>query len=1152
MPSDFVHLHLHSDYSLLDGMCRLHQAVAKAVELGMPALALTDHGNMYGSALFYKLAESAGIKPIIGMEAYMAKGSRTDRSSRQAMSEASHIVLLAKNYTGYKNLVKLSTIGFLEGFYYKPRIDREVLAEYSEGLVCLSACIKGEVCRAILNSDDAGARTILQSYLDIFGRGNLFLEVQDHGIPDQRKANRGLFQLGQTLDIPLVATNDVHYLEQSDYEAHDILLCVQTNHEVNDPNRLRFGSDQLFFKSPLQMKELFKEIPQALTNTLQVASLCDLTFPQGELHLPTFPVPEGYSAEEYLRKEVQEGAIGRYREPSAEVKERLEYELAVIERLNFVGYFLIVADIVIYARSQGIPVGPGRGSAAASLVGYCLSITDVDPLEYGLIFERFLNPDRVSMPDYDIDFADTGRGEIVRYITGKYGEDSVSQIAAFSVLKARAVVRDVGRALNLPYNTVDRIAKLIPAYPPVSVEEAIESIPEIKALYTEDREIHRLLNLGKKLEGITRHASVHAAGVVIAPGKLSDYVPLMKTNKDEVATQFDKDMVEKFGLLKMDILGLTTLSLIEQAVKMVEENHGVKLDIAKLPLDDKATYKLLGSGECDGVFQLESSGMKDLCLRVAPESFRELIPIVGLFRPGPLGSGMTEAFIKRKHGKEKVTYLHPLLETILGETFGVIVYQEQVMQIVSQLGGFTMAQADLMRKVISKKDSPPELVDEQRKAFVKGAETKGISADTAGKIFDQIAPFAQYGFNKPHTTCYALLAYQTAYLKANYPLEFMSALLTVEAGNSDKVAAYVEECRRMGIEILPPDVNASRAHFTTEEGAIRFGLSAIKNVGGGAIDSIVAERTERGNFQSLADFATRVDVRQCNRRVVESLIKGGAFDSLGFGRRRLFEAIDRALELGAKSTANRNSLQLSLLGGQEDSYLPDILDDYPEWSDEEMLAHEKEMLGFYLSSHPLKQHQQALSELRSVSLARISEYTNGSILVIAGLIIDMRQIQDRRGRDMAFITLEDQSGQLEVIAFADSFARSEFFLFKGTVVVVQGKLQSGEQGTKLIAENIYPLEEAPLKLAKSLHIRVPRRMITDEGLMRELYETIARNSKVEGCLVYLHLPEGEGEEETVARLSMRMRLKPSAELMEQINTLLGDEGKTLVWTEVEE
>jgi DNA polymerase-3 subunit alpha len=513
---------------------------------------------------------------------------------------------------------------------------------------------------------------------------------------------------------------------------------------------------------------------------------------------------------------------------------------------------------------------------------------------------------------------------------------------------------------------------------------------------------------------------------------------------------------------------------------------------------------------------------------------------------------MTEAFIKRKHGKEKVTYLHPLLETILGETFGVIVYQEQVMQIVSQLGGFTMAQADLMRKVISKKDSPPELVEQQRKAFVKGAEAKGIDANTAGKIFDQIAPFAQYGFNKPHTTCYALLAYQTAYLKANYPLEFMSSLLTVEAGNSDKVAAYVEECRRMGIEILPPDVNASRAHFTTEEGAIRFGLSGIKNVGGGAIDSIVAERTERGNFQSLADFATRVDVRQCNRRVVESLIKGGAFDSLGFGRRRLFEAIDRALELGAKSTANRNSLQLSLLGGQEDSYLPDILDDYPEWSDEEMLAHEKEMLGFYLSSHPLKQHQQALSELRSVSLARISEYANGSILVIAGLIIDMRQIQDRRGRDMAFITLEDQSGQLEVIAFADSFARSEFFLFKGTVVVVQGKLQSGEQGTKLIAENIYPLEEAPLKLAKSLHIRVPRRMITDEGLMGELHETIARNSKVEGCLVYLHLPEGEGEEETVARLSMRMRLKPSAELMEQINALLGDEGKTLVWTEVEE
>lgn len=1150
--SDFVHLHLHSDYSLLDGMCRLEEAVEKALQLGMPALALTDHGNLYGAAKFYRLAVSAGIKPLLGMEAYITRGSRTDRSAKQSAKGANHIILLVKDYTGYKNLVRLSSLAFLEGFYYRPRVDYEILSRYREGLICLTACTKGEIPRALLAGDDEGAKAVLERYVDIFGSDNVFLEVQEHGIPEQRKVNRGLFQLGQELGLPLVATNDVHYLEKDDYEAHDILLCIQTNHDVNDPNRLRFKTDQLFFKTGSQMREIFKDLPEAVTNTLKVAQSCDLQFPQDRYYLPTCPVPEGYTPQQYLREQVYEGARGRFGELSTKIKERLDYELGVIEQLGFVGYFLIVADIVAFARTQSIPVGPGRGSAASSLVGYCLYITDIDPLEYGLIFERFLNPERMGLPDYDIDFADTGRGEIIRYITNRYGEESVSQIATFSVLKARAVVRDVGRVLGMPYNTVDRLAKLIPVYPPVTLDEAIENIPEMKEMYAEDKQVRRLLDLARRLEGLTRHASVHAAGVVIAPGRLYDYVPLMKTSKDEVATQYDKDIVEEFGLLKMDILGLTTLSLIERAVELIEENHGVKLDMATVALSDEPTYELISRGQCDGVFQLESSGMKDLCIRVTPEDFRELIPIVGLFRPGPLGSGMTDAFIKRKHGKEEVSYLHPKLKPILEETFGVIVYQEQVMQIVSQLGGFSMAQADILRKAISKKDAPPRLIDEQCHAFVEGAKKNRINPEVAGKIFDQIAPFAQYGFNKPHTTCYALLAYQTAYLKANYPLEFMAALLTVESGNSDKVAAYVEECRRMDITVLAPDINAGLAPFSTEDGAIRFGLAAIKNVGVGAIESVVAERTEGGAFKSLQDFTTRVDIRQCNRRVIESLIKAGAFDSLGFGRRRLFEAIDKALELGAKVARQRNSAQLSLLGGMEEEYLPDILDDCAEWNDEEMLGFEKELLGFYLSSHPLAHYERELASLGPVSIAKLAGCPNGSSQIVAGLIVAMRQIQDRRERDMAFVTLEDQSGQVEVVVFADTFARAEFILFKGTVVAVLGKLQLEEQGVKILANKVYPIEEAPLRLAKSIHMRVSRKMMADDTRMNELYELIGKNVNMGGCLVYLHLPSVDGEEETIARLSIRMRLSPSKELIGELGSLLGDEESAEVWTEATE
>jgi len=1137
----FVHLHNHTHYSLLDGACRISDLIKTAKKFKMPAIAITDHGNMFGAIRFYDKVIEAGLKPIIGMETYVAPNSRFDKKGAKGGKEsAHHLILLARNIEGYRNLMKLSSIGYLEGFYYKPRIDKEVLQKYSEGLIVLSSCIKGEIPSKIIQGNYEGAKKAASFYKDIFGE-NFYLEVQNHGIKEEEIAMKGIMDLSRELDISVVATNDTHYLKQEHAKAQDVLLCIQTNKDMNDPNRLRFSTDQLYFKSPQEMEILFKETPQVLKTSLEITEKCNLVLEFKSFHLPRFTVPEeeGVSSlEEYLEKKAFEGLKRRYSDPPKDIKDRLSYELSIIKRMGYTGYFLIVMDFIEYAKKQGIPVGPGRGSAAGSLVSYVLGITDVDPIRYGLIFERFLNPQRVSMPDIDIDFCYERRDEIIDYVKKKYGEKNVTQIITFGSMNARGVIRDVGRVLKIPYGEVDQIAKMIPFQ--WSLDQALNKIPEFKEKCEQD-EIHRkLLEYARVLEGLARHASTHAAGVVITPGELTEYVPLFKSSQSgDVTTQYDMKSLEEIGLLKMDFLGLRTLTVINHAVQMLRK-RGVEIDIGNIPYDDPDTYRIFANGETVGIFQFESSGMRDYLKKLQPQSIEDLTAMNALYRPGPME--MIDDFINRKHGRTPVQYLHPLLEPILKETHGIIIYQEQVMQIASEIGGFSMGEADLLRRAMGKKR--PDLMQEKRNAFVKGAKKKGIQEEIASSIFDLMDRFAGYGFNKSHATSYSIVAYQTAYLKAHYPLEFMAANLTSEMGNTDRIVILIDECKRMGIEVFPPDVNESYADFVVAGNGIRFGLGAIKNVGRGAIESIVQARKEIKGFKTIYDFCAHVNLRLVNKKVIESLIQAGAMDSLEGNRAQKMAVLGKAINLAQAFQQSTGFGQTTIFGEEipETQFYPELPHIDP-WSQAETLRREKALLGFYVSGHPLLKYEEEVNAFANPVTSRLKDIHNGSTVKICGIITSVKPLFDRNDKPMAFFTVEDFSGSARVIAFADVYDKFRALIHEESMVVVTGKVDRRSEGEEnsVLASEVIPLEEARKRFTRRVSLN-----ITPEKLVQEEIEKIQIILKKfpGSCNVYMNIKPSDGKE--LLLKSKKYSVDPVPELLNDLRTILGEKN---VWIE---
>ena len=1127
----FVHLHNHTEYSLLDGAAKVRSIVDKAHALGMPAVAITDHGVMFGVINFYKAARKKGIKPLIGCEVYVAPRSRFDREAKKD-DHPHHLLLLARNMQGYRNLIKLVTLSFMEGFYYKPRVDRELLEQHSEGLMALSACLAGEIPRLILQGEEEKARETALWYQQTYGKDNYYLELQDHGLPEQQELNQKLLQLGETTGIPLVATNDVHYLERDDASAHDVLLCIQTAKTVEDPGRLKFGGDGFYFKSGAEMKETFAAFPpEILENTLKIADACELEFDFDSTHLPPYDIPEPYkSAEEYLKALCYAGLEKRYDPLEPHITERLEYELGIINQMGFPGYFLVTWDFVNFAREQGMPVGPGRGSAAGSLVAYALGITNIDPLRYGLLFERFLNPERVSMPDIDIDFCYERRDEVIRYVVDKYGEDRVAQIITFGTMAARLAVRDVGRALGFNYGEVDRVAKMIPHELGMTIGKALEMNKELRELYENDERYRHLLDTSLKIEGLSRHSSTHAAGVVIAGEPLMEHVPLLKTNEGVVVTQFPMTELEELGLLKMDFLGLRTLTIMDEAIRQVNRNRSgdEALFVDDIPLEDKSTFALLSQGETAGVFQLESSGMRSVLRELKPTRFEDIIAVVALYRPGPMEQ--IPVFIESKHGTRAIKYPHPELESVLKETYGVMVYQEQIMEVAARMAGFTLGQADLLRRAIGKKKM--EILDEQRVIFVNGVEQKGYGRKLGDKLYDLIVKFASYGFNKSHAAAYALIAYQTAYLKANYPVEFMAALLTGVMSSSDKISLYIADCRRQGIEILPPDVNESEVNFTKiGENRIRFGMEAIKNVGRGAIEAIIRIREQEGRFISLHDFCRKVPA--CNRKVVESLIKSGAFDSLGGFRAQYLNIMEKALAYGHQMEKERQNGQISVFsfledtafGGSDDDLLPPI----PEFSAKEKLALEKEMVGLYISGHPLDQYGVIIENLkRVIPVAELTEAGDRRPVTIAGMISSLRQIYTKKGQPMCFMQVEDLTGEVEVIVFSDLFERHQNRLQEDKVILLSGNTDlKEEEAVKIIAREISFLPQEP----RQFFIRIDEELSLQELIdLRELL--VSYHGQVP---VYLYFNKGD----KLVLTGQECWVREDDQLLQRIEKLLG-------------
>lgn len=1051
----FVHLHSHTEYSLQDGISRLPQMVARAKELNMPALAITDHGNMCGAIYFYKEAKSAGIKPIIGCEVYVTTGSRFDKdASRQ--ERLKHLILLAETMEGYQNLTKIVSRGFTEGFYRKPRVDHALLKEHSKGIIALSVCIQGEIPQCVLQDNPEGAKRALETYLDIYGKDNFFLEIQNHGLPAEVKAQEALIQLAKEYGVGLVCSNDFHYVLKEDADAQDIKVCIATGAKVADTDRLKFPNDEFYMKSGDEMAELFSHIPGAMENTLAIADRCNVEFNFDEHHLPHFDVPEGETATTYLRHLCEKEVPRLYGTMTPELKERLDYELAVIAQMGFDDYFLIVWDYVRYAREHDILVGPGRGSAAGSVVAYLLGITGLDPLKYNLLFERFLNPERVSMPDIDIDFCYEKRGKAIEYVTEKYGQARVAQIITFGTEAARAVIRDVGRVLDHPLPEVNRLAKMIPNELGITLDKALKG-KDLKQLYDTDPKVRELFDYGRKLEGIVRNASTHAAGVVISAAPLEDHVPIQNANDAGFVTQYDKDNIEELGLLKMDFLGLRTLTVMDDALKLIKANRGIDIDLDKIPLDDKAACDLLTRGDTPGVFQLESDGITKLVMDLRPEHFEDLIPLVALYRPGPLGSGMVEDFIKRRHGEMEITYLHPLLEPILKDTFGVILYQEQVMQIASAMGGFSLGQADLMRRAMGKKKE--SVLKAQRESFIAGSVQNNIPEAIANEVFDLLVYFAGYGFNKSHSAAYAYIAYQTAYLKAHYYPEFMAATMSSFMTNVDKLTYYINDCKKHGVEVLGPDINYGEQAFAVQNGAIRFGLGGVKSVGDNAVEQLLAERHRNGLYSSILDFCKRVDSRVVNKRLLESLIRCGAMDSFKENRNQLLAMYEGAQSLGQRLQKEEARGAMSLFG-DEPSVAETI--EVPKLDDltmDEKLRDEKEYTGFYISGHPLNSYEAELKGLFEVGkLNENPEQYDKQEVTVGGLIVEKTDRITRRNDVMSIIRLEDFSGSASIVVFPQKFQQYQAMLAVDMAVRISGRIDADEKGVQIIADTIKPLK----------------------------------------------------------------------------------------------
>jgi DNA polymerase III subunit alpha len=1088
--SQFVHLHLHTDYSLLDGACDVEKLCQRVQVLGMPAVAMTDHGNIFGAVHFVNAASKYGVKPIMGCELYICK--KDDHNIERTPPEGdtyNHLLVLAENDEGYRNLMKITSEASLHGFYYKPRVSKKFLAEHSRGLIGLSGCLKGEVAERLMEGNYDAARAAAGTFREIFGENNFYLEIQDQGLAMEHRIRPGLFQLEKDLSLPLVATNDSHYLCEDDAHAQDVMLCIQTGKSIRDTARMKFDGTQFFVKSHDEMYRVFKDSPEVLTRTLDIAERCSLRLEKVATPFPQFEVPLGFTIDSYFVHVSREGFArrletlrplheqGRLKHSLAEYEQRLERELAIIQQMKFPGYFLIVWDFIRYAKEHDIPVGPGRGSAAGSLVSYALGITDIDPLQHELLFERFLNPERVSMPDIDIDFCMNRRGEVINYVTQKYGRDNVAQIITFGTMAAKAAIKDVGRAMDIPYSDVDRIAKMIPTQLNITLDQAVEDSPQLREAMEKDGQIRELIQTAKKLEGMVRNSGVHAAGVVISPRPLTELVPLHKTKNDEIVTAFDMVAIEKLGLLKMDFLGLTTLTILTDALKLITQTRGIPITLESLPLDDPETYqKVFHKGLTSGVFQFESHGMRDVLRRYQPNSIEHLTALNALYRPGPMA--MIDDFIERKQGRRKIEYELPELREILEETLGVFVYQEQVMQAANKLAGYSLGEADLLRRAMGKKK--PEEMAAQRERFVEGAAQRKFPPKKIEKIFDLMAQFAGYGFNKSHSAAYALLAYHTAYLKTHYPVEFMAALLTSVTGSTDDVVKYINECREMGIAVEAPDINVSDANFTPHGEAIRFGLAAVKNVGGNAIESIVAARKNLGRFKSLYEFCENVDLRLLNKRVLESLIKSGAMDSLG-RRSQLMTVLDRAMERAQKAQRDQESGQHGLFGvfqQEETEANNDKLPNIPDWDEQTRLAAEKEILGFFISGHPLEKYKDKLEDLRALSVVEICALTKSTgkdeTIATAGIIANLRVLKSKRGDFYAQATLEDMSGTIDMIVFPEAYKRLQDKVKLEVPVLVRAGVRIEEGANpKITAAEIMPLEDAKAPLPRAIRIRVP-------------------------------------------------------------------------------
>tara|TARA_B100001250_G_scaffold285808_1_gene247859 strand:- start:341 stop:3775 length:3435 start_codon:yes stop_codon:yes gene_type:complete len=1144
MTSEFVHLHNHSDYSLLDGAQRIDQLVNTIDDLKMDSVALTEHGNMFSVVPYYKDAKQAGIKPIIGCEIYVATGSRFDKkTTAEGGWGNNHLILLAQNYTGYKNLMKLVTAGYLEGFYYRPRVDVDLLRQYSEGLICMSACLKGEVPEKMLRGDYEGAKEAALRFAEIFP-DRYYLEIQNHGIPEEEANIKNMKKLAADLNLPLVCTNDAHYAKQSHWEAHDIHICLGTGKERSDPNRLRYATPEFYFKTQDEMHTLFKEFPQAIENTRKIADSIDLELRMGEYHLPNFPIPEDsptQDADEYLKILTQVGAELFYGEITPDIQKRIDHELRVIQNMGFAGYFLITADFVKYSKDMKIPVGPGRGSAAGSIVSFALGITSIDPLKHDLLFERFLNPERISLPDIDIDFCIERRGEVIDYIKDQYGDNSVTQIITFGKMKAKQVVRDVGRVMGYSFSEVDKIAKAIPNELNITLDAALEKSNDLQDFSEGDYK--ELMSHAKVLEGMHRHASIHAAGVVIAPGDLTDYVPLYRSSTGDVTSQYDMKGLEELGLLKMDFLGLRNLTVIDKAVKLIEQK-GEKIDIEKLSLDDVQVYEIFAKGFTIGVFQFESSGMREFLKKLKPTVIEDLIAMNALYRPGPMKN--IDDFISRKNGQQKIVYPHPLMEPILKETYGIIVYQEQVMQIAHEIAGFTLAEADIMRRAMGKKIK--SLMDELSIKFVEGAGNKDIPKKKAEDIFALIEKFAQYGFNKSHSTAYAYVAYQTAWLKTHYPAEFMSANLTSEMGTIDRVVILINECKKQGIEVTPPDINVSFEDFRpVNESTISYGLNAIKNVGAKALETIIEERGKNGKYESIFDLCARIDQQKVNKRVLESLIMSGTMDSVEGNRAQKFSAVDEAIRYGQQmqSEKDRNQVDLFGGGGQDDELIktPD-LQKMADWKEKKSLEKEKEVLGLYVTGHPLLEHAEDLEEFTSITFGEEQEFSKKDAIVVGGMITRIVKRFDRRNREMAFFDLDCLGGHAEVIAFSDCFKSYGNLIEEGNVVFVKGKPSENTDFSdlKIMGDEIIPVDRVRERLSQRLNIKFPQGEIMPEDVDELM--TIAKQYPGE-CRLVFHLPNN-GSPRPMKVMAHNIKISTDKEF---VRSLRAKYGKDNVWVE---